>query len=85
MLFTADEKPNYDTSPGNDTTDKVFLLSITEVKQYFASDDDRKCAPTDYEIAQGTYANSSYTAGGHSNLIDEKLAAGKKFLPAALS
>ena len=34
--------PSYSTSPGNATTDKIFLLSITEAKKYFSSDDDRK-------------------------------------------
>ena len=47
---TADENPEYDTSPGNDTNDKIFLLSITEVNKYFSSDEARKCAPTDYAI-----------------------------------
>ena len=57
---TADNNPNYySTSPGNNTTDKVFLLSIPEVKKYFSSDATRRNVPTDYAIAQG--ASSSYT------------------------
>lgn len=27
---------------------KVFLLNESEVKQYFSTDDDRKCKPTEY-------------------------------------
>lgn len=61
---TADKNPEYDTSPGNDTTDKVFLLSITEVNKYFNSDDARKCVPTAYAIAQGAYANDNYPVDG---------------------
>lgn len=34
---TADKNPEFDTSPGNDTKDNVFLLSITEFHKYFAS------------------------------------------------
>lgn len=61
---TADKNPEYSTPPGNNTTDKVFLLSITEVNEYFSSDEARKCVPTDYAVAQGAYTNSSYSEGG---------------------
>ncbi len=61
---TADKNPLYSTSPGNNTTDKVFLLSVTEVNKYFSSDEARMCAPTDYAIAQGTSTSSSYSTGG---------------------
>ena len=61
---TADKNPSYSTSPGNNTTDKVFLLSIKEVNKYFKSDDARKCAHTDYAIAQGAWtSNSNKTCG----------------------
>ena len=43
---TADRNPSYSTSPGNNTTDKVFLLSIAEVNEYFSSDSARQCLPT---------------------------------------
>lgn len=33
--------PTYSTSGGNDTKDKVFLLSIEEASVYFSSDEDR--------------------------------------------
>ncbi|MCR5150245.1 MAG: DUF6273 domain-containing protein [Clostridiales bacterium] len=61
---TADANPSYSTSPGNETKDKVFLLSINEAKKYFSSDDDRMCVPTAYAIKQGAYTSSSYTKGG---------------------
>ena len=35
------DSAEYDTSGGNDTKDKVFLLSLDEVEQYFSSDDER--------------------------------------------
>ncbi len=63
---TADANPSYSTSPGNDTTDKVFLLSITEAEKYFSDDDDRMCVPTAYAIDRGAYTSSSYTKGGSS-------------------
>ena len=56
---TADENPEYDTDPGNDTKDKVFLLSIDEVEEYFSSDDARQCEPTDYAVANGAYESDS--------------------------
>ena len=56
---TADKNPSYSTSPGNNTTDKVFLLSITEVNKYFSSDSARQCSATAYAKAQGAYTNTS--------------------------
>ena len=62
---SADKNPEYNTNPGNATTDKVFLLSINEVEKYFNSDEARKCAPTAYAKAQGAYTRDSYkTASG---------------------
>ena len=55
---TADKNPKYSTSPGNDTTDKVFLLSISEVEKYFSSYSDRPCHGTAYCHAQGTIKSS---------------------------
>ena len=57
---TADMNPYYDTSPGNDTTDKVFLLSIPEVNKYFSSDEARKCNPTDYVRAKEVWMDSGF-------------------------
>ena len=55
----ADENPTYSTDPGDATTDKMFLLSITEAEKYFTTDASRKCTPTDYAKAQGADASSS--------------------------
>lgn len=40
--------------------DQVFLLSSSEVKNYFASDKKRRCVPTAYALAQGAEINSEY-------------------------
>jgi len=61
---TAELNPSFDTSPGNDVTDKIFLLSIAEVNRYFGTDEARKCAPTDYTKAQGVWRSSSNSADG---------------------
>ena len=45
----------WSTDGGNDTEDKVFLLSFTEAKKYFESDEARQCRPTAYVAAQGVY------------------------------
>lgn len=50
---SADENPKYSTSPGNSTTDEVFILSIPEVDEYFSSDSARICYGTAYCYAQG--------------------------------
>lgn len=43
--------------PGPVTQDKVYILSITEVYQYFETDEDRHCEPTDYAVANGAIKN----------------------------
>ena len=55
VTVSADKNPSYSTSPGNNTTDKVFLLSITEVNKYFSSDSAWQCRGTAYCYAQGAY------------------------------
>ena len=50
---TADANPEYNTDPGHETEDKVFLLSIPEAKKYFTSAADRRCVPTEYAVEQG--------------------------------
>lgn len=54
--MTADENPEYDyVNQGNDTKDKVFLLSAKEAEQYFKNDEDRKCNPTEFTVNNGAY------------------------------
>ena len=54
-IITGDENPKYDTSVGNNTQDRVFLLSITEAEEYYNSDSERDCRPTAYAMAQSVY------------------------------
>lgn len=58
-MVTADKNPSWLTPQGNDTNDRVFLFSSSEVTQYFASDNLRKCVPTAYAMAQGANTNDS--------------------------
>lgn len=58
----------YGTAGGNDTKDKIFLLSQLEMintdygfdESYDANDVNRRCAPTAYAIAQGTDTGSYF-------------------------
>ena len=45
----------YRTSGGNNTQDRVFLLSYAEAWKYFQSDRDRICEATAYAESQGAY------------------------------
>lgn len=54
----ADKNPKYDTNPGNATQDKIFLLSIPEAQKYFGNDEERKCKPTAFAVANKAYVNS---------------------------
>ena len=60
--LTNPDNPSRGTEGGNNTTDKVFLLSIGDTNQYFSTDSARKCTATAYVKAQGAYEynNSSY-------------------------
>ena len=55
---SADKNPRYNTYQGNYTKDKLFLLSIKEVEQYFVSDEERLCKLTEYAVNNGAYENN---------------------------
>ncbi len=60
VTVSADKNPKYDTNPGSDTQDKVFLLSVEEVFRYFATDSIQygsaiECQATAYTRAKGAY------------------------------
>lgn len=58
-----DDNPEYGTEGGNDTKDKVFLLSLSDINNpsygfdsnYSTYDINRGCAPTAYAMAQGAW------------------------------
>ena len=50
----------YGTTGGNDTTDRIFLLSIEEAEQYFADDEARQCEPTTYAENNGALVSDKY-------------------------
>ena len=47
--------PQYYTGGGQKTNDKIFLLSVQEVEEYFADDAARVCEPTTYARKNGSY------------------------------
>lgn len=49
---------------GNNTIDKVFLLSYAEAWSYFGDDEGRQCAPTDYAVQNGAHVNRGDPRGG---------------------
>ncbi len=54
----AESNPSDDfksNDPGNDTQDKVFVLSYNEAYKYFNSDSERHCKPTTYADERGAY------------------------------
>ena len=62
VTVPAERNSEYDTNPGDDTVDRVFLLSVGEVKKYFPADESRICAPTEYAVRQDAeeYDNGCY-------------------------
>lgn len=55
VTVPADVLPESTTEPGNDTEDRVFLLSYTEVTTYFTSDEQRRCVASVYAAEEGAY------------------------------
>ncbi|MBP3210790.1 MAG: zinc ribbon domain-containing protein [Oscillospiraceae bacterium] len=49
---TADKNPEYQTDAGNETEDKVFLLSAAEVSRYL-TEETAQCRATAYTLAEG--------------------------------
>lgn len=54
-LIMNKDNPIYGTSGGDDTRDKVFLLSINEAKELFDDNEKRKCEASEYARNQNTY------------------------------
>ena len=52
---TADANIVFNQQAGNDTQDKVFLLSLTEAEKYFTDDSERACKATAHAKTQGAY------------------------------
>lgn len=50
----AAKNPEYNSDPGNSTSDQVFLLSITQANKHFSSGS-RACQATAYCYEQGAY------------------------------
>ena len=67
------DNDEYGTSGGNDTTDKVFCLSIDEVKKYFINNKDRVAIPTEY-------AKGKVSAGNMKYFMDESSGGGRWWL-----
>lgn len=52
-----DDNEVWGTSGGNDTLDKIFLLSYEEVNKYFLSVKDRICKPTEYALESSPWSD----------------------------
>ena len=59
----AHTNPDFETSPGNNTKDKVFLLSTEEAEQYLRTDEQCRCIPTTYAISHGVSCGTKKYAG----------------------
>jgi hypothetical protein len=55
------DNPDYHTSGGNATQDRIFALSTDEAEKYFRSDEDRLAAPTEYAKKQGCFVSDNYS------------------------
>lgn len=60
VMVVAEDNPVRGTDAGNDTQDKVYLLSISEAEKYFDSEEARKCITTSYSKMHGANVDSDY-------------------------
>lgn len=51
----ADKNGTHNTEPGISTKDKIFLLSSLEASEYFESNEQRQCKPTQYALSKNVY------------------------------
>lgn len=58
VTVKADKNPDSSTNPGNDTLDRVFLLSILEAERFFVDEDSRSCTATAYASGKGVFTSS---------------------------
>ena len=61
VLTTAvlsEDNPEYGTPGGEDTQDRLFLLSVSEAKTYFPSDESRMCKVTDHAKKQDVWTDA---------------------------
>ncbi len=58
VALSNENNSQFNTDGGNDTTDKVFLLSESEAKAYLPSTVDRVCVATKYAESQGSQLES---------------------------
>ena len=56
-LIKNEDNSEYGTSGGNDTEDKVFLLSEKEAETLFSNDEERIAKATEYAEKSGVYVN----------------------------
>ena len=59
VLVVNDDNPHYSTRGGEDTMDRVFLLSEAEVLEFFPQQEQRTCQATEYAKAQGAYVDEN--------------------------
>lgn len=56
---TAEANPQFDTNPGNDTQDQVFVLSAPQALQYESYPEIMLCQPTESSLKQGVCVNEN--------------------------
>lgn len=58
----SENNPKYGTDSGNDTNDKIFVLSLTEAQKYFTTNESRMCHPTAFAKANanGEWRNEGF-------------------------
>lgn len=61
-LIKNEDNSKYGTSGGNDTEDKVFLLSEKEAETLFSNDEERIAKATEYAEKSGVYVNEEKAA-----------------------
>ena len=64
-IIAADRIPYWVTNPGKPSKDKVFLLSLSEVREMFSSFETRRCAATDFAKIQGVQTHDSFKTEGN--------------------
>lgn len=64
------ENPEYGSDPGNDTVDKIYLLNVYEVEEFFPAEEDRVLVPTEH--TRSILEKSQYSNNEHVEIISSE-------------
>lgn len=64
--LSNDDNERFDTKAGEDTIDKVFLLSLDDIEKYYTTNESRQAKGTKFAISEGLWVSPLGSSRGYS-------------------